>query len=354
MRHVLRTLPFALLALALAACGSEPESGSPPVAEAGQESAPAVARAPRGPAAATVEGETITIPEVRRVATNLKRQSMEPDESVEGETYDERIYRTAMDRLIEQLVIQVAAQRDGINITDPEVQAGLQQVMAQAGGQENFNQLLAVNGSTLDDVVRDVRASMYVRRYFEKVVGAEGEPEVTEAEIEAFYNENADQFGPRPTVHARHILIMTRPDMDDMAKAEALNKINQAKARVDGGEDFATVANEVTEDPTNAGKGGDLDWFMEGDMVGPFNDTVFAMEAGQVSDVVETQFGYHIIKLEEKKTTEGRSLEELTPQIRISVMGQKAEARFRDLVANLRNDMSIEIKPVTPEAVQGI
>ena len=121
-------------------------------------------------------------------------------------------------------------------------------------------------------------------------------------EIAKFYEDNRDQYGPQPEVHARHILIRTDPAMDDMAKATARQKITDALARIKGGEDFAAVASEVSEDPTTSSTGGDLQWFGRGQMVASFDQAAFSLDPGQVSEVIETQYGYHVLKVDERLT----------------------------------------------------
>jgi peptidyl-prolyl cis-trans isomerase C len=116
-------------------------------------------------------------------------------------------------------------------------------------------------------------------------------------------------------VHARHILIRVDPGATPDADAAAKTKAQTALDRVKGGEDFESVANEVTEDPTNAGKGGDLGFFPKERMVAPFSDAAFALQPGQVSDPVKTQFGYHVIKVEERRDAGILAFDDISAQL---------------------------------------
>jgi peptidyl-prolyl cis-trans isomerase C len=144
-----------------------------------------------------------------------------------------------------------------------------------------------------------------------------------EAEHKA-YDEAAKANPPAPEVHARHILLPT----EDEAKA--------ALARVKKGEDFAKVATELSKDP--GGEGGDLGWFTKEKMVPEFADAAFKMEPGQISDPVKSQFGWHIIKVEEKRMKSFPTFEQVKSQAQRYVV-QKAQA---DLIGKLHEGVKIE------------
>jgi peptidyl-prolyl cis-trans isomerase C len=123
---------------------------------------------------------------------------------------------------------------------------------------------------------------------------------VSPEDVETYYKEHPEMFQRPEQVHARHILMTAGPDASPEAKAAARAKAEAARKRALAGEDFATLATEVSEGPS-APKGGDLGFFARQQMVAPFADAAFALEVGQISEVVETQFGYHVIKVEEKR-----------------------------------------------------
>jgi peptidyl-prolyl cis-trans isomerase C len=147
------------------------------------------------------------------------------------------------------------------------------------------------------------------------------------------YDEAAKGQPPVPEIHARHILLPT----EEEAKA--------ALARVKAGEDFAKVATELSKDP--GGEGGDLGWFTRDRMVPEFADAAFKMEPGQVSDPVKSQFGWHIIKVEEKRMKTFPPFEQVKDQAARYVV-QKAQA---DLIASLHQSVKIErTEPPKPAA----
>jgi peptidyl-prolyl cis-trans isomerase C len=148
-------------------------------------------------------------------------------------------------------------------------------------------------------------------------------------------------------VHARHILFRA-PAGDEKASKEAEDKIKAVIVRLKKGEDFAKVASEVTEDPSGKANGGDLGYFAKGQMVPEFSDTAFKLDKGQISEPVKTQFGWHVLKVEDKRTKPAPAFEEVKPQIEQFVV-RKAQA---DVVTKLRADAKIERldQPAAPAA----
>jgi len=142
---------------------------------------------------------------------------------------------------------------------------------------------------------------------------------------------------PEKEVHARHILIRATAG-DEKASQAAKAKIEAVIARLKKGEDFATVAKEVTEDPSGKANGGDLGYFTKDQMVPEFADVAFKLDKGQISGPVKTQFGWHVIKVEDSRSKPPPSFEQVKPQIE-QFLTRKAQA---DLVTSLRAGAKIE------------
>jgi len=165
-------------------------------------------------------------------------------------------------------------------------------------------------------------------------VGKQG---LTDAAMHQVYDEAVKQIGDEKEVHARHILFRA-PTGDDKAGKEAEDKVKAVIVRLKKGEDFAKVAGEVTEDPSGKANGGDLGYFTKDQMVPEFSDAAFKLEAGQISEPVKTQFGWHVIKVDEKRTKPAPKFEDVKPQIE-NFVTRKAQA---ELVTKLRADAKIE------------
>ena len=152
---------------------------------------------------------------------------------------------------------------------------------------------------------------------------------VSDADAKQIYDEKISKMKPEQEVHARHILVETKEEAEEVIK------------RLKNGEDFATVADEKSKD-TNA-KGGDLGFFTRGQMLKPFEDAAFALEPGQISEPVQTQFGWHVIKVEEKRDQPLPSYAEVKEAIMAQLIQQKAQ----QVVTNLRDSATIDV--VDPE-----
>jgi peptidyl-prolyl cis-trans isomerase C len=152
------------------------------------------------------------------------------------------------------------------------------------------------------------------REFFNQIV----ETEVTEEAIQAAYDELASQFTPEPEVRARHILVETEEEA------------NAIRAEIEGGRDFADAAGEYGTDGT-ASNGGDLGFFSTGMMVPEFEEAAFALEEGELSQPVQSQFGWHLIQLEERRVSEAPPLDQVRQQVAQQVLYQSYEAAIDEI-----------------------
>ncbi len=172
--------------------------------------------------------------------------------------------------------------------------------------------------------------------------------QVTDEDSKRFYNENAAKFQGDEKRRASHILIGFGPGATPEAKAQAKKKAEEILAEVKKNPaKFAELAKKNSQDPGSAEKGGDLGMFGRGAMVKAFEDAAYSMKPGQVSDLVQSEFGFHIIKLTEV-SGQAQSYESLKPQIRAELMYQKALAKFSEEAENFNNlvyEQSSSLKP---------
>jgi peptidyl-prolyl cis-trans isomerase C len=178
-----------------------------------------------------------------------------------------------------------------------------------------------------------IRKKLLMGQYLQ----SEGRTAVTEAAMRKVYDDAVKQMGDEPEVHARHILFRAE------AKDEAAGKAAEAKAkavieRLKKGEDFAKLAGELTEDPSGKASGGDLGYFAKEQMVPQFAEVAFKLDKGKISDPVKTDFGWHVIKVEDKRTKPAPEFDKVKPQLEEFVV-QKAQA---DIIGKLRTDAKIE------------
>lgn len=189
-----------------------------------------------------------------------------------------------------KLLIDEASKLD-LPVSDAEVDEQIEKIVRQVGGQEAFDAAIKQQKTDMTTFREQLRRGRRVDKLVEKAVTGVSEP--TEADILAHFEGHADEYKTGERVLAQHILIT--PDGDTAhAKEEAKAKITEIRERVVGGKEFAAEAAEHSMCPSGK-EGGSLGWFARGMMVPEFDEAVFAMKDGEVSAIIETQFGYHII-----------------------------------------------------------
>ncbi len=176
--------------------------------------------------------------------------------------------------------------------------------------------------------------------------------DVSEDELLARYESSREQLTTPETREASHILLTVKSDASEAEQDEVKQKIEELKTRIDQGEDFATLARQSSQDPGSAAAGGDLGEVEKGMMVKPFETTLFAMNEGEVSEPVKTQFGWHLIKLKKISGGKTRSFDEARDQLKQEIATEKAEGQVYDLAESLSNTTYEQPDSLQPAADQ--
>lgn len=142
---------------------------------------------------------------------------------------------------------------------------------------------------------------------------------ITEEDIRSYYKANSDSYTEPETVRARHILVSVPANAEENVKQEARKKAEAVLERIRSGEDFAKLATELSDDAGSKEKGGDVGFFQKGRMVKPFEDAAFSMKKGELSGLVETKFGFHIIRVEERKEAQLKPFDGVKEEIRATL-----------------------------------
>lgn len=236
---------------------------------------------------AKVDGKPLTEQDLAGVIASMSQQLAQLPEGARR--------RAALDRLIDMKVLAAQADKDGL------------------GNSEEFKQRL-----------ESVRQQLLINEFIKVKVNAA----VTDEMVKARYDKDAAAFVPPEETRARHILVKT--------KEEAVAIIGQ----LEKGGDFAKLATEKSQDPGSAKEGGDLGYFGPGDMVQPFDEATQKLKPGEITKApVETQFGFHVIKVEDRRKQKVPGFEEVKEQIRQAVVGE----RFAEALQDLKKNAKIEI-----------
>ena len=290
--------------------------------------------------AVTVDGKDITEAEVdAKVNAYMTRMAAQiPPNMVEQ--YKTQIRGQALDSMIIEKLLDEQIKKLGINITDSDVNGKLSEIVAaQPGGMtmESFKAMLAAQGQSFDVVKEQIKKTMG----YEKIIGT---VEVNDAEAKAFYNENKDDFNMPEQVKASHILVKVDASATPEVKAAAKTKIEGLLKQVKAGGDFAALAKANSDCPSKE-RGGDLGFFDKSSMVKEFSDVAFAMKVGEVSGVVETQFGYHIIKVTDRKKGGLTTFEEAKADIIKQLQDKKKGEAFKGMIEKIKAQAKIVYPP---------
>ena len=256
------------------------------------------------------------------------------------EQYKTQVRGQALESMIMEQLLAEEVKKKGIEITDKDVDDKLNEVVAAQPGMtmESFKEMLAAQGQSFDVVRGQIKKTLG----YEKLLGT---VEVNDAEAKAFYDENKDDFNMPEQVKASHILIKVAPTATPEEKTAAKAKIDGLLKQAKAGGDFAALAKENSDDPGSKIKGGDLGFFDRSTMVKEFADAAFATKVGQLSKVVETQYGYHIIKVTDHKDGGMTSFDKAKADIVKSLQDKKKNEAFKQLIEKVKAGAKIEYPP---------
>ena len=288
--------------------------------------------------AARVNGIDITVEELDARVESARLQSAAQGSSITEENIDEFRFQV-LENIIENRLLFDYAVKNGYSVEDEVVSSQVTQIKGQFGSAEEYKAALEAQGMSEESLVEEVRKGLAIERMLEAESATE--TSVSDEDIKEFYDENPDYFKEQESVTASHIIVRAEPDASDEAKQEAREKIEAIRQEIVDGADFAEVAREKSEGPS-APSGGSLGTFTRGQMVAPFEDAAFSLEPGELSEIVLTDFGYHIILVEEKQSGEIQPLDEVSDRIREYLTRLSEQQETGKLVAELIDKAIIE------------
>ena len=293
--------------------------------------------------AAVVNRDIITQSEVeKRAAPELSRINTRDTEKRNEEK--SRLMKGALDTLIGEKLMEEQIQELGLGVTDAEVDAAVADVRKQNNvtDTEQFERLLAGEGFTLASYKDFLRKQMSRMKLVQLKVSPK--VKVSEEDLKAAYTQYSHMETGDAEVHARHILVQVdpkaTPQQVEVAHQKALALAEEARKP---GVDFAQLARAKSEGPS-AAEGGDLGFFRRGVMVPAFEKVAFALKDGEVSEPVRTQFGWHVLKVEERRSVDVPDFDKVKGELESKLKLQKTEKFVEQYVQDLRSKASVEVK----------
>ncbi|MBU2489275.1 MAG: peptidylprolyl isomerase [Proteobacteria bacterium] len=275
-----------------------------------------------------VNGEPITQGRYIRALSLVGQQLAQSGRRIPQEAMPQ-LQRQVLENLIKSTILHQEAVKAGVKATKDEVESGIVEMRTHFASTDQFEAWLKRGGLSMDDLKEEEAKTIQVRKFIAERF--ESKVQMTEKDAKKYYDENQEEFRRPERVHARHILVTVDENASDLEKAKARRKIQDLAKRIKGGEDFAAVAREASDCPSSA-RGGDLDYFERGRMVKPFDDAAFSLKPGEVSEVVETQFGYHLIQVLDKTPSEIIAFDKVSDQIIARLKGEKINGEVSQFV----------------------
>ncbi len=321
---------------ALVSCGSFVVAAE---TETKKENAAAVVSTAPAPAPpqgviARVNGIDINAVELRRAEKIMLRGQTVPADQQAA------VDKQAVKQLISAELLYQGAAKQEYKDLEKDIDEKLVKGKSRFKTEEEFQKAIKDLEMNEKELREYTRRDLLITRFIEKTFV----PKVTvsESDVRAFYDKNPDKFSQAESVKASHILIGVESAATPEAKKKAREKAESLRKELAGGADFATLAKGNSTCPSSK-QGGDLGSFGKGQMVPPFENAVFALKPGEMSDVVETQFGYHIIKLTEKKPAVVTDYKEVKPKIEEFLKGQGVNESIQKYIADSEKAAKIEI-----------
>lgn len=293
-------------------------------------------------AVARVGGAVISAERLERYFEDYLQEKGRAVASIRSPAAYAALRREALDRLVDAEVLWQEARRAELVATTAEVDAALAEVRAGFGRPGAFDRRLERGGFTEATYREYLRRQLSIRKLVQREVVAK--VTVSDAEVHADYEAHPERFTEPEQVHARHVLAKLAPGAGEEARAAARVRIEAAQARLRGGAPFAEVARALSEDGT-AADGGDLGFFGRGQMVPAFEAAAFALAPGEVSGVVETQFGLHLIVVEGRRGGARIPEAQARAAIRERLAAEKAGRTLAERIRELRARARIELAP---------
>lgn len=298
----------------------------------------------KDPVVITVNGTEITeseiLNEIARIAQEVMQRNPQGINPAMLQQRNITFYEPARERSVRRaLAIQLAEEKD-MTPTEEEVAERFEGIKSRFESEEEFQKTLDERNTTAEEIEEMIKVEILYRDVVQAEVPMAATPSLEE--MQTFYDENQQLFEQPEQVTASHILLRRDPEMSLDEQNELKEKLEGIKKEIaDGSVEFADAAREHSEDPGSGQRGGSLGAFGRGQMVAPFENAAFATPVGEMSDIVESQFGYHLILVEDKQEAGVVPLDDVTAQLASFLQARAYEESVNEFFQGLEADAEI-------------
>lgn len=290
---------------------------------------------------AVVDQHAITVDE-------LNQQLNRPDIKAAAEALQEqpaeleKLRKSVLTTMIDKELLMKAA-TSSPSYKPEEIKKEVDAIIQEQGGQAVIQPILSSYGTSWDAFMQDMNERITIEKFIEKDLLAK--VNITDEELKVAFSANPSMYAEPETVSARHILILAKSNASKEEQQKALERIQEIRKRVTApGADFGKIAAETSDDTASKVDGGNLGKFQRGMMVPEFEKAAFTLKVGEISEPVKTEYGYHLIKVEQHQQSQPPTFDSAKEKVRYQLMAKTHDKVITDKLAQLRGTAKIEYK----------
>jgi peptidyl-prolyl cis-trans isomerase C len=288
---------------------------------------------------AVVNGKAIAYKDFERKMKIITQQVMRGQPGQLPEALMDRAKTEAVNQLVSEELLYQESMKQKLKLDDGVVDKELQALKSRFDNDAQYQETLKKMDLSEDQLKQQIGRQATIRKLLEKEVMSK--IALSKEDAKKYFQSNSAEFHQPERVRAQHILVKLEPGADEQKRAQARKKLEGVKKRVLAGEDFGKLAKEYSEGPSNV-REGDLGYFTRGRMVKPFEDAAFKLAPNEISGIVETQFGFHLIKVMDHQAAKDPSFEEIEPRVTAILRNKKIHQKYEAYIYKLRQDAKIE------------
>lgn len=288
---------------------------------------------------AIVNDEIVTFSELKKVLNPIYAQY---EKTYEGDELVEKMVKArneVLEQLINNKLLMQEARKNGVKIDQKEVDERLSQIKARFPSEEDFTKALGMDGMTVDNLKKNVEEQLLIRGLVQQELAHKAM--IAPREVEEYYKSHAGDFSEGETINVCNILIKHKKRAENEPD-KAWDMISNIRKEVKNGADFEVLAKRYSEGP-NAAKGGDMGFFGRGTMMKEIEEVAFNMKVGEVSEIIKTDTGYHILYLKARRSPRLVPIQDVSKDIEKELFQRKIEELKGDYVKEIRKKAFVKI-----------
>lgn len=290
---------------------------------------------------ASIGDDAITYFDVEKEGGALFKQIISSTPAAEQEGALKEAKEKVLNNLLEKILLLREAKKTGINVTDDEVKAAIEKIREENKiNQEELLSALKQEGISFERYKEEVKGQIIRSKVIDKRV--RGVIDVTDEEVMIYYERNKNDFTLDEEIRVRHIIFLIPKDSDEETVNEIKKRAGEVLQKARAGEDFETLAKKYSEGPS-ASNGGDLGFFKREDMVKEFSSAVFPLKENEISGLILTPFGYHIVQLLERRGGAALPFEAISKKIKARLYSEELKRGIKEFIEGLKEEEHVEI-----------